>query len=142
MSIYAKNKPIDLITANVFHGCAARINELPPALLKTADDMGPNVFAETCARDLLIFIAQEASLSKVLAALAGVGAPSDIAEIEVMLAELGRVIPHAKVLLMPEGTTMEVLRARAGWLSELCKARGYRYAPRLHVELYGNKRGT
>jgi len=27
-------------------------------------------------------------------------------------------------------------------LSELCKARGYRYAPRLHVELYGNKRGT
>jgi 7-carboxy-7-deazaguanine synthase len=24
----------------------------------------------------------------------------------------------------------------------VCKARGYRYAHRLHIELYGNKRGT
>ena len=44
--------------------------------------------------------------------------------------------------LMPEGVTVEALRSRAGWLGELCKARGYRYAPRLHIELYGNKRGT
>lgn len=40
------------------------------------------------------------------------------------------------------GTTVEALRAKAGWLGELCKVRGYRYAPRLHIELYGNKRGT
>ena len=59
-----------------------------------------------------------------------------------MLAQLGRDIPRAKVLLMPEGTTVEALRAKAGWLGELCKVRGYRYAPRLHIELYGNKRGT
>ena len=71
-----------------------------------------------------------------------VSQPDDVAEIEVMLAELERDIPRAKVLLMPEGTTPEVLRSRAGWLGELCKARGYRYAPRLHIELYGNKRGT
>jgi 7-carboxy-7-deazaguanine synthase len=43
---------------------------------------------------------------------------------------------------MPEGVTPEALRARSAWLSELCKARGYRYAHRLHVELYGNRRGT
>lgn len=67
---------------------------------------------------------------------------ADVNEIENMLAQLGREIPRAKVLLMPEGTTVEALRAKAGWLGELCKARGYRYAPRLHVELYGNKRGT
>jgi 7-carboxy-7-deazaguanine synthase len=67
---------------------------------------------------------------------------ADVDEIETMLAQLGRDIPRAKVLLMPEGTTVEVLRAKAGWLGELCKVRGYRYAPRLHVELYGNKRGT
>jgi 7-carboxy-7-deazaguanine synthase len=67
---------------------------------------------------------------------------TDLIEIETLLASLGREIPRAKVLLMPEGTTVEVLRARAVWLSELCKTRGYRYAPRLHVELYGNKRGT
>ena len=30
----------------------------------------------------------------------------------------------------------------SAWLGEVCKARGYRYAHRLHIELYGNKRGT
>ena len=67
---------------------------------------------------------------------------ADVDEIERMLAQLGGGIPKAKVLLMPEGTTVEALRAKAGWLGELCKVRGYRYAPRLHIELYGNKRGT
>lgn len=67
---------------------------------------------------------------------------ADVDEIEGMLAQLGGGIPRAKALLMPEGTTVEALRAKAGWLGELCKVRGYRYAPRLHIELYGNKRGT
>lgn len=71
-----------------------------------------------------------------------VTAPADVAELEEMLASLGRDIPRHKVLLMPEGVTPEALRARSAWLSELCKARGYRYAHRLHVELYGNRRGT
>ena len=71
-----------------------------------------------------------------------VAQPADVDEIAGMLASLKREIPREKVLLMPEGITQEVLRSRAGWLSELCKARGYRYAHRLHVELYGNQRGT
>jgi 7-carboxy-7-deazaguanine synthase len=71
-----------------------------------------------------------------------VSTEADITELETMLRETDCVIPPHKVLLMPEGVTVEALRARAGWLGELCKARGYRYAPRLHIELYGNKRGT
>jgi len=71
-----------------------------------------------------------------------VSSAADVDEIEAMLVELKRDIPRSKVLLMPEGTSMETLRARAAWLGELCKERGYRYAHRLHVELYGNKRGT
>jgi 7-carboxy-7-deazaguanine synthase len=68
--------------------------------------------------------------------------PEDVEELESMLAALGRDIPRHKVLLMPEGVTHEQIRRRAGWLGELCKARGYRYAHRLHVELYGNRRGV
>ena len=71
-----------------------------------------------------------------------VGTEADLTEIEAMMAETGCVVPRSKILLMPEGVTVEALRAKAGWLGELCKARGYRYAPRLHIELYGNKRGT
>ena len=71
-----------------------------------------------------------------------VGRESDVDEMEAMIRETECAIPPSKILLMPEGTTVEALRAKAGWLGELCKSRGYRYAPRLHIELYGNKRGT
>ena len=71
-----------------------------------------------------------------------VSSEADVTEMETMLRETDCLIPPAKVLLMPEGVTVEALRARSGWLGELCKARGYRYAPRLHIELYGNRRGT
>ena len=43
---------------------------------------------------------------------------------------------------MPEGTDAATLAERAGWIGEICKARGYRFCPRLHVMMYGNKRGT
>jgi len=71
-----------------------------------------------------------------------VAQPADVVELEGMLRSLNREIPRHRVLLMPEGTTMETIRSRAGWLGEVCKERGYRYAHRLHIELYGNKRGT
>lgn len=71
-----------------------------------------------------------------------VARPEDIEELEAMLAALHREIPRHKVLLMPEATSLTQMRDRAGWLGELCKARGYRYAHRLHLELYGHRRGT
>ena len=71
-----------------------------------------------------------------------VRAEADLAEIETMVRETDCVVPPENFLLMPEGTTVEALRERSGWLAELCKQRGYRYAPRLQVELYGNRRGT
>lgn len=71
-----------------------------------------------------------------------VSQPGDVDELEGMLQSLDREIPRHRVLLMPEGTTLEAIRSRAGWLGEICKARGYRYAHRLHIELYGNTRGT
>jgi 7-carboxy-7-deazaguanine synthase len=71
-----------------------------------------------------------------------VAQPADVDEIEGMMAQLQREIPRHKIMLMPEGITRDVLRSRAAWLGELCKSRGYRYAPRLQIELYGNQRGT
>ena len=47
-----------------------------------------------------------------------------------------------RVVLMPEGTDAEVLRERAAWIVELCKQEGYRFSPRLHIDLYGNRRGV
>lgn len=66
----------------------------------------------------------------------------DIGELEHMLAALRREIPRHKVLLMAEATTREGMRERAAWLGETCKTHGYRYTHRLHLELYGQRRGT
>lgn len=71
-----------------------------------------------------------------------VSSADDLAEIESLLAQLPVAPPRHKVLLMPEGVAAETLRARTAWLVGLCKERGYRFAPRLHIEWYGNKRGT
>ncbi len=69
-------------------------------------------------------------------------APADLDEIAATVAEIGRPVPAAKILVMPEARTVETMRERAAWLGEACKARGWRYAHRLHVELYGNRRGV
>jgi 7-carboxy-7-deazaguanine synthase len=71
-----------------------------------------------------------------------ISSPDDLVEMEALITSLGRTIPPHKILLMPEATSLERMRERATWLGEACKARGYRYAHRLHIELYGNKRGT
>lgn len=69
-----------------------------------------------------------------------VASDADLPEIDELVARLG-VVP-SRVLLMPEGTDPVVLSARSAWLVEACKLRGYRFCPRLHVLLYGNRRGV
>jgi 7-carboxy-7-deazaguanine synthase len=67
--------------------------------------------------------------------------PGDIDEILRLLGQLPPVDPNL-VLLMPQGVTREDLAARGPWVAELCKRHGFRFCPRLHIDLYGNKRGT
>lgn len=50
--------------------------------------------------------------------------------------------PNDRVLLMPEGVDAVTLQQRSTWLAELCKSYGYRFAPRLHILLYGHRRGV
>jgi 7-carboxy-7-deazaguanine synthase len=66
--------------------------------------------------------------------------PKDMDEIRSLLDQLAA--DRSKVILMPEGIEAEVLRERARWLAEICKREGFRFSPRLHVDLYGNMRGT
>ena len=46
------------------------------------------------------------------------------------------------VFLMAEGVTSEALRTRQEWLAPLCMEHGFRMSDRLHIHLYGDKRGT
>jgi 7-carboxy-7-deazaguanine synthase len=69
-----------------------------------------------------------------------VSSPDDMPEIARMLDETGA--DRSRVVLMPEGTTPEAIRERAPWLTEICKREGFRYSPRLHIDLWGNRRGV
>jgi 7-carboxy-7-deazaguanine synthase len=64
----------------------------------------------------------------------------DLDEVRAIVAALGA--DAERVILMPEGTEPAVLRERSVWLAEICKEEGYRFSPRLHVDLWGSKRGV
>jgi 7-carboxy-7-deazaguanine synthase len=65
----------------------------------------------------------------------------DAAEIDRLLSTLRNADP-ARVLLMAEGTDSEALHRRQRLLVNLCMQRGWRLTPRLHIDLFGNSKGT
>jgi 7-carboxy-7-deazaguanine synthase len=69
-----------------------------------------------------------------------ISSPADLDEVQSMLGELRA--DRGRVMLMPEGTTPETTGERAQWLAEICKREGFRYSPRLHVDIWGDKRGV
>ena len=65
----------------------------------------------------------------------------DVVQIRELLGKLPPVVPD-RVLLMPQGTDSEALHRRARNLVNVCVEHGWRLCPRLHIDLFGNKRGT
>lgn len=51
-------------------------------------------------------------------------------------------LPASRVMLMPEGLTDEAVRAHAIALAGICRQHGFRLSPRLHVWMWGAKRGV
>jgi len=64
----------------------------------------------------------------------------DVDEVLALVSQLEA--PAGKVILMPEGIAPEVLNERSPWIAEVCKRYGFRFSPRLHVHLYGDRRGV
>ena len=56
--------------------------------------------------------------------------------------EEGPPVPLHQILLMPEGIDVKTLATRSPWLVEICKREGFRFCPRLQIELFGHTRGT
>lgn len=51
-------------------------------------------------------------------------------------------IPPHRTWIMPQGTEKEVLLERARWLAPLCIEEGFRLTNRLHILLWGPRRGV
>jgi 7-carboxy-7-deazaguanine synthase len=71
--------------------------------------------------------------------------PEDLIEIKElylpMLLDYCNDVPEAAqyIYLMPEGITEEELKEKGKWLIGECIKNGYRYCPRLHIEIYGGR---
>ena len=65
----------------------------------------------------------------------------DMPELLALLESLGPVSPE-RVLLMAQGRTAAEVAARAPVVAALCLEHGFRYTPRLHLDLFGGARGT
>lgn len=64
----------------------------------------------------------------------------DLSEVLILVEKY--TIPRSKVILMPEGVTEQEIRSKEQWLQEFCENHGFRFCTRLHILLYGSKRGT
>lgn len=67
---------------------------------------------------------------------------SDIEEAREVLRGVHQRLTPEHVLFMPQGIDAADLWQRGRWLAERCKDLYVRFAPRLQIDLYGNKPGT
>jgi 7-carboxy-7-deazaguanine synthase len=70
-----------------------------------------------------------------------VESPADVEEVRHVLDRLGELDP-ARVMLMPQASTPEELLRRSPAIAEACKQAGLRFGPRLHLLLWGRRRGV
>lgn len=65
------------------------------------------------------------------------------ADLEEVMAMVRRYRLQAdRVWLMPEGSTAEELAERRLWLVERCKSEGFSFTDRLHIQIWGSKKGV
>lgn len=67
-------------------------------------------------------------------------AAEDVREVDELVSELG-LLPE-RVILMPEATNAAILRDRSPQVAAEAMARRYRFSGRIHLELFGERRGT
>ncbi len=67
--------------------------------------------------------------------------PEDVDDVDRHVSQFGGIEP-ARVFLMPQGMDAGELAEKAKWIRPAAARRGYSVSPRLHIDLFGNKRGT
>jgi 7-carboxy-7-deazaguanine synthase len=65
---------------------------------------------------------------------------ADLAEVFLLAERFA--LPRARILLQPEAARHEDLMERSPWVVEACKHHGFRFSPRLHIMLWGPRRGV
>ena len=65
--------------------------------------------------------------------------PGDVQEVCQLMDKYNLL--RERIILMPEGQRPEIIQERGRWVSEVCISEGFRFSTRLHILLWGDKRG-
>jgi 7-carboxy-7-deazaguanine synthase len=66
--------------------------------------------------------------------------PGDLKQVNAIVSDIGAL--RSRVVLMAEGVDAAILAERGRWLADIAKQEGFRMTPRLHIDLWGNRRGV
>ncbi|MDB4287526.1 7-carboxy-7-deazaguanine synthase QueE [Akkermansiaceae bacterium] len=118
--------------------------QLPSAELEsriTAFNVSPKLSNSGMEENLLLkadalqfFVASEKAIFKFV-----VCSEADLKEITELQSRFE--IQPDRIFLMPEGRSPKETTEKSLWLADICRNHGYRFTPRLHVLLWGDKRG-
>jgi 7-carboxy-7-deazaguanine synthase len=64
----------------------------------------------------------------------------DLPEIRQIVSDVGA--DRQRVLLMPQGRNRRELAERSEVVVKMCTEFGFRFCPRLHIEIWGDRRGV
>ena len=70
-----------------------------------------------------------------------IDAPEDIQEVRQYLTEFAEISPDA-VWLMPQARTRDQLLEKSDWIRQAAATEGFQFSSRLHIERFGDQRGT
>ena len=118
-------------------GIACDLASLSPKLAHSSVAADEDEDTRICLPVLAAWIAEYEFQLKFVVTL-----PADVLEIQEILAGLNVPVPPERVLLMPEGAESVSLHQRDAWLVDVCKEHAFRYCRRLHVDLFGARRGV
>lgn len=71
-----------------------------------------------------------------------VGNRADESEIQTSFASLTQIVDNERIFLMPLGATAADIAESNKIVIEMCLRNGWRYTPRLHIDLFGSKEGV
>lgn len=66
--------------------------------------------------------------------------PEDLKQIFALQTEYD--IPTNRIYLMPQGVSQSEQEAKSKWVADICKKNNFNFTPRLHIALWGAKRGV
>jgi len=127
----------------IYRPTMAQFYSISPKLSSSTFEASKNFAKHEAARSqldqLALFVKHPHQLKFV------VNTPTDLAEIQTLLAGLrtrNGSYDERNVYLMPQGVSSEQFDAKADWIVQECKLRGWNFTDRLHVRLWGHKRGV